>query len=67
MKKIRLAIALVGLVCGGFALSACKGSATAGGDTTAVVDTLKKVDTLTAQLAKADSLKKDTVKATAKK
>lgn len=63
MRKLIVGLSLVlALVAGGTYLSACKASATpAGGDSTAVVDTLKK-DSTVVDSAKVDTAKADSVK-----
>lgn len=64
MRKLIVGLSLVlALVAGGTYLSACKASATpAGGDSTAVVDTLKdstSVDSVEIDTTKTDSVKED--------
>lgn len=61
MRKLIVGLSLaIAVLAGGSGLVACKVSATAGGTTTAVVDTLK--DSTTVDTAKVDTAKADSVK-----
>lgn len=62
MRKIIVGLSLaIALVAGGTYMSACKSTTPVGGDSTAVVDSIKK-DTVNADSAKNDTVKKDTAK-----
>lgn len=62
MRKIIVGLSLgIALIAGGTYLSACKSTAPASGDSTVVVDSIKK-DTVKADSVKVDTVKKDTAK-----
>ena len=62
MRKIIVGLLLgIALIAGGTYLSACKSTAPASGDSTVVVDSIKK-DTVKADSVKIDTAKKDTAK-----